>query len=153
NVSYVPQALEAGAMLITGLRADKVRIEAGRAVGVEGAAVQGDRRLRVRAKRVVPAGGALPTPIFLQRQGLANSSGQVGRNLSLHPSSGFLAVMPERIEHQKYIPQAYGCDQFMRDGILMMGAGCPKTFMPLMFALNGHRFAEAVSLMDNIAAM
>ncbi len=49
-------------------------------------------------KAVVLAGGAIPTPLLLLRQGLANHSGQVGRNLSVHPSTGYAAVAPERIE-------------------------------------------------------
>jgi len=34
NVSYVPMALKAGATLFTGLRAERVMVDGGRAVGV-----------------------------------------------------------------------------------------------------------------------
>lgn len=58
--------------------------------------------LEVRAKTVVLAAGALMTPILLLNsaspawpQGLANSSGMVGRNLMFH-ASDFIAVRPRR---------------------------------------------------------
>ena len=61
------------------------------------------------------AGGAVPTPLFLLQNGLCNSSGQVGRNLSLHPSGGFAALFDEEIQGHKYIPQGYGIDEFLPD--------------------------------------
>ncbi len=91
NISYVPPALERGAMLFTGLKAERVLVENGRATGIEGRAANGNR-VRVRARAVILAGGTVPTPLFLQAQGLANSSGQVGRNLTLHPSCGVMAL-------------------------------------------------------------
>ena len=73
--------------LFTGLKAERVLLENGRATGIEGVASNGNR-IRVRARAVVLAGGTISTPLFLLRQGLANSSGQVGRNLTVHPSCG-----------------------------------------------------------------
>ncbi len=63
NLSYIPPALEKGAVLLTGLRADRVLMERGRAVGVEGVSAQG-RKIRVRAPTVILAGGAIPPRSF-----------------------------------------------------------------------------------------
>ena len=59
NVAYLPPALERGSLLLTGLKAEQVLLENGRAVGIEGSAEDG-RRLRIRAKVVILAGGYHP---------------------------------------------------------------------------------------------
>jgi hypothetical protein len=50
-------------MLLTGLRAERVRIDNGRAQGLD-AVTKSGRRVRVSAKAVILAGGAVPTPMF-----------------------------------------------------------------------------------------
>ncbi len=151
NLSYVPPALEKGGMLFTGLRATKITIENGRAVGIEGVDQRG-RTLRVRADVVVFSGGAIPTPVFLQNQGICNSSGQVGRNLSVHPSTGFLALMDEKIEGHKHIPQGYYVEEFIREGILINGAQADMNFAPILFPMTGHRLMEVLEKFDRMVS-
>ncbi len=143
NLSYVPPALEKGAMLFTGLRATRVTIEGGRAVGIEGVDAAG-RTLKVRARAVVFSGGALPTPVFLMKQGICNSSGQVGRNLTVHPSTGFSALMNERVDGHKHIPQGYFVEEFVREGILINAAQADMNFASLLFPLTGHRLMNVL---------
>ena len=78
HVSYVPRALDAGATLVTGARAERVETERGAATGVTATLVDDaggrtGRQLRVRAERVVVAAGALATPGLLARSGLARA--------------------------------------------------------------------------------
>jgi choline dehydrogenase-like flavoprotein len=143
NLSYIPPALERNGMMFTGLRAERIMIENGRAVGVEGIAKNG-RRIRVRARAVVFSGGAIPTPIFLQRQGLANASGQVGRNLVLQPSAGFAAQFDEPLRGHKYIPQGYKVDQFLREGQLLMTAQADVNVAPMTFPFSGHKLMNVL---------
>ena len=51
----------------------------------------GGGRLRVQAGTVVVAAGAIHTPALLARNGLGGGSGQLGRNLSLHPATAVWA--------------------------------------------------------------
>jgi choline dehydrogenase-like flavoprotein len=151
NLSYVPAALGQGALLLTEARADRVIIEGGRAVGVEAVTPTG-RTVRVRARAVILAGGTLPTPLLMLGQGIGNSSGQLGRNLSLHPSTGFAAVTEERIGGPGHIPQGYGCDEFLRDGILMLAAQPDYNVSGVIFPLVGQRLMEAVDQIDHMAS-
>lgn len=151
NLSYVPRALEKGSMCVTGLRATSIRIENGRAVGIEGVDAQG-RTLRVRSRAVVFAGGALPTPVFLQRQGLCNSSGQLGRNLTVHPSTGLSALMPEPVWPHRHIPQGYFVEEHVRDGILINAAQPDRNYGPLMFPQTGERLMRIVDQRDHLAS-
>jgi len=151
NIAYVPPALEKGALLFTGLTAESVVVEQGRAVGVLAAASNG-RRMRVRARAVVLAGGAVPTPLFLLKQNLANQSGEVGKNLTLHPSTGFSALMKEKMDGHKHIPQGYGCDQFLKDGALIMTAQGDVNIASVVFPFSGRRLMEAVDQLDHTAS-
>jgi hypothetical protein len=123
NLSYVPAALGSGAQLLTGLRIDRVLVEGDRAVGVTGMA--GDRRVTVRARVVVLACGALLTPVLLLKQGLANSSGEVGRNLSIHPASAAVGIFDQPTHAWRSVPQGYSIDEFHEEGILFEGANAP----------------------------
>ena len=79
NLSYIPPALERGAMLVSELQAERIMLEHGRAVGVQCRSTSGGV-VRLRAGTVIFAGGAVPTPMFLLRQGICNESGEVGKN-------------------------------------------------------------------------
>ncbi|MBI3184557.1 MAG: GMC family oxidoreductase [Myxococcales bacterium] len=151
NLSYVPRALERGAQLCTGSRAEKVLLEGGRAVGVE-ARTAGGGHLTVRAQAVVLAGGAIPTPLLLLKQGLCSQSGQVGRNLSLHPATAVSALFEERIAGYNAIPQGYCCDQFHREGMLLLGASAPIDVAANMFPFTGKRLMEVMEAYDRIAS-
>lgn len=123
NLSYVPAALDKGAQLATGVKVDKVLLSGGRAVGVEGDA--SGKRLSVRARAVVLACGSLATPVLLLRQGLADGSGEVGKNLSIHPAAGAIGVFDERVEGWATVPQGYAIDEFKDEGLYFEGASAP----------------------------
>lgn len=152
NISYVPPALERGAMLFTKLRAERVLIENGRAVGIEGIAPGTDKKIRVRGRAVVFAGGALPTPMFLLRQGLCNSSGQVGRNLTLHPSGGLAAMFDMELRGWEAIPQGYGCDEFVKDGILLTAAQPDFNYAALVTPFVGDSLMEVMNGLTHMAS-
>jgi long-chain-alcohol oxidase len=69
----------AGVRVAVGAHAERVVVERGSAVGVAAG------ELRVRARAVVVACGALHTPALLRRSGLANIN--IGRNLRVHPAT------------------------------------------------------------------
>ncbi len=150
NISYIPPALEKGAMLFTKLRADRLLIEGRRAVGVEGIGPDG-RTIRVRGRAVIMAGGALPTPLFLMKQGLCGGSGELGKNLTLHPSGGLSAVFDDEIRGWESIPQGYGCDQWIKDGILLTAAQPDINYASLMFPFGGDRLMELLDGLPHVA--
>jgi choline dehydrogenase-like flavoprotein len=151
NIAYIPPALERGSLLLTGLRVERVLVEQRRAVGVE-AVTKNGRTIRVRARSVVLAGGSIPTPLLLLKQGLGNTSGEVGKNLSVHPSSGISALFDEDIRGHQYIPQGYGCDEFLREGTLIMSAQPDKNIAGVLFPFAGRRLIEALEKLDRIAS-
>ncbi|KAI5293390.1 hypothetical protein KEM52_005585 [Ascosphaera acerosa] len=98
TVLWLPEAAQAGAHFIEGLRIDRVVFEdSSRTVargvrgrwrsrdannGVAGIPVI-EREVEIRARRVIISGGSLRSPIVLLNSGLKNSN--IGRHLHLHP--------------------------------------------------------------------
>jgi choline dehydrogenase-like flavoprotein len=152
EVSYLPSALERGALVLSELHVDRVWMEDGRAVGVI-ATDRAGAEFRVRAKRVVLAGGAIPTPLLLLQQGLANRSGEVGKNLSLHPSAGFGFEVDDRIDPDRYIPQGYVMNQFVREGWIALAAQPSFNCAQVLFPTTGTRFMRAMDSVDHLAYM
>ena len=151
NVSYVPEALKSAAQLMTGVRVNKVLIESGVARGVEGV-VRGPTgkswKLTVRAKAVVLSCGTFYTPTLLMKQGICNSSGQLGKNLAIHPATQAMAWFPdEEISPLNTIPQGYSVDEFKEEGIMFEGATTPFDMTGAALTLYGHKFTH---LMENI---
>jgi choline dehydrogenase-like flavoprotein len=152
NLSYLPDALGRGALCYTGLKVEEVVTENGAATGVRARDKNG-RVVRIRARAVVLAGGAIPTPLLLLQQGICNESGEVGKNLSVHPSTGFSALFDEPIRGHKHVPQGYGCDEFQREGIMMMTAQPDKNIAWVLFPQTGRRLMQCFEGLENIASL
>jgi choline dehydrogenase-like flavoprotein len=158
ELSFVPWALRRGARLKTGARVDRVRIEGGRATGVE-ATVRGadgqQRRLFVRADVIVLAGGALFTPLLLARSGVKGH--HVGRNLHLQPCVKLMASMPEPVDPERGVPQAYGTEAFRDRGILLLGIQVPAAVgassMPGFGAAHARRMEGYASVASLVAVV
>ncbi len=99
DITHWPDALAAGARLVTGARVREITTDArGRASG----AIYRDRdgvEHHVGARLVVLACNGIGTPrLLLLSDGLANSSGLVGRRLMMHPTAAVAGVYDEELE-------------------------------------------------------
>jgi choline dehydrogenase-like flavoprotein len=86
--TYLQDASDNGARIVTGCRVERVLVSGGRAAGVEGTVAGADgttTRVVVRAPIVVCAAGALETPALLLRSGLGGPA--AGDYLRLHPAT------------------------------------------------------------------
>ncbi len=151
NVSYVPLALRAGAELFTGARVDRIITESGRATGVVARTDTG-HTLTVRARAVVVAAGAIMTPLFLERQGLAGFSNQLGKNLSIHPAAGSIAEFDEQILPWQGIPQGYSIEELHDEGILFEGASVPLEMTMTVSQLIGPELIRLAEGYDRVAS-
>ena len=123
-VSYMPRAMRAGARAATELRAEALRIESGRCVGVDARAIdprtmRPGARVQVRARHgVVVAAGAIQTPLLLLRHRVGRRSGQLGRNFVTHPNAKILAVYPHEVRAWRGVSQWGQVREFLHDGIV-----------------------------------
>ncbi len=136
---YVPRAEAAGARVITGADVRRIVTTDGHASGVD------TRDLHVAAETVVVAAGTIHTPVLLQRSGLAGSSGQLGRNLSLHPATAAFALMDETVDMAHGVPQSLYVDEFADEGIVFEGVAGPPAYAAASLPLSGREHAEAMS--------
>lgn len=105
DLVYLPQAIQMGADVVTGARVRRIVTDDG---GLAAGAEYIDRAGTVRfqaARAVVVCANGIGTPRLLlmsandqHPDGLANSSGLVGRNLMLHPNSTAMGFYDEPLE-------------------------------------------------------
>jgi choline dehydrogenase-like flavoprotein len=141
GITYVPRAWEAGAVTYSSTRARRVELSGARARGVV-ATTAGGGTLRVQADLVVVACGAIHTPLFLRRNGLGGDSGELGRNLAIHPATAVRARFDETIDMAKGVPQSYYVDEFAGERIMFEGAAGPPDYLAMTFPFSRERHRE-----------
>ncbi|MBI5366550.1 MAG: GMC family oxidoreductase [Planctomycetes bacterium] len=157
NLSYIPAALERGLRLFTRCLALRLLVENGRVAGVEAGFVRRtqdrpERFLRVRARTVVLAAGAIYSPLFLLSHRLGRARGQVGRNLSLHPCSRVTALFDETVEGWKGVPQGFCVDTLRDEGVMLEGIQGPPALLGPLLPFSGRRYQELVEAAPRLAA-
>jgi choline dehydrogenase-like flavoprotein len=124
HLNALPQACEAGAQVVTGLQAQRVLSEAGRADGVLARRSDGSE-VRISAPMVVVAAGAIPTPPLLRRSGLGRHP-RLGRNLSIHPATGITAGFEQEVVPWSGVMQSVGIEELHEsEGVLIEATGSP----------------------------
>jgi choline dehydrogenase-like flavoprotein len=118
-VTTIPSALDHGATLVTRARAERLLLKGDRGDGVDctlldaaGLRATG-RRLRLRARHYVLAGGAINTPALLLRSKAPDPSGQLGKRTFLHPTLVSAALFPQRVDGYAGAPQTVYSDHFL----------------------------------------
>jgi hypothetical protein len=124
HLNALPQACEAGARIVAGLRVQQVLSEAGRATGVLAHRPDGSE-VRISAPLVIVAAGAIPTPPLLRRSGLGHHP-RLGRNLSIHPATGITAGFEETVVPWSGVMQSVGIEELHEsEGVLIEATGSP----------------------------
>jgi choline dehydrogenase-like flavoprotein len=148
-LTNVPRALARGARLFADCRVDRVTRSADRVTGVSGHFVRpGGRRgpgLRVRSAVVVVAGGAVQTPALLARSGYRSRSGQLGRNLTLHPNAKVIAFFDRDVTGWHGVHQAFQIREFMDEGILLTAVNLAPSLLALGMPAYGRELGELMA--------
>jgi choline dehydrogenase-like flavoprotein len=102
-VTYLPWACNHGAEIYADTRVTKINTQNSQASGVEAVVIDPKTKevksnVTVKAPIVVLAAGPIQSPIILQQSGIANSSGQVGKNFACHPSLSITAMFDEAVD-------------------------------------------------------
>ena len=118
-VTTLPTALARGAKLVTRVRAERFAIVGDRIDRLEARALDatgtapGSRRVTVRARSYVAAGGAIGSPALLMRSGAPDPHGLLGRRTFLHPTVVSAALMPGRVDGYAGAPQTVYSDHWL----------------------------------------
>ena len=124
--TYLRDAYERGATIVTRCAGYRVLTENGRATGVHGVCAHGPK-VTVRAPQVVVAAGALESPALLLRSGIGGPA--VGHYLRLHPCTASFGFYPDAMEAWKGAPQSGLVHEFenLEDGYGFMIEGAQFT--------------------------
>jgi choline dehydrogenase-like flavoprotein len=161
GIVYVPRADAAGARIVTGASVERVLVRSAPAGPSRGARPPGagrsrsacgvlarmasGARIEVRAPVVIVAAGTIHTPLLLARSGLGAGSGQLGRNLSLHPATAAFALMEEVVDMARGVPQSFYVDEFAHEGVVFEGVAGPPSYAAMSLPLTGARHAQAMA--------
>lgn len=144
GITYVPRAQAAGAQVLVGASVQSIALRGRRLSNVQ-VALEDGGALQVDADRLVLAAGTIHTPGLLAASGLGQSSGQLGRNLSIHPATAAFALMDERVDMGHGVPQSFYVDEFASDGIMLEGIAGPPSYAAMSLPLSGEKHAQAMA--------
>lgn len=154
--TYLPRALACGARVYTDCRAHHVLVHGSRAAGITGRILSGPLRrpagtFRIRARHVVLAAGAFATPALLLRTGVGRRSGQLGRNLTLHPGFRIMARFDERVNGWNGALQSAFSDRFESEGITLVGLFVPPGVLAATLPGVGPEHTERARLVPHLS--
>lgn len=123
-VTRIPEALDAGAVLVSRARVQRLNIDKHlfKSLDVQpmdesGKPVAG-RSIRFTAEQLVLAAGAIASPGLLLRSNFPDPYQQIGKRTFIHPVVASAAIMPEAVNAYQGAPQSIYSDHFLwRDGV------------------------------------
>jgi choline dehydrogenase-like flavoprotein len=156
DLSFLPRATAKGAEIWSRCLVDRVTHEDGRANGVVGRLLNGDdgapgTSFTVHAKRVVLAAGSYHTPLIAQASGIGRASGQVGKNLTLHPSFRVMGRFDQPVEGWRGALQSMYTDDWEHEGITMLGLFLPPGVMAATMPGIGAKHVARAQQLSNLA--
>ncbi|VXC96813.1 Glucose-methanol-choline oxidoreductase [Pseudomonas sp. 8Z] len=120
-VTTIPSTLDAGGELLYLARADKLLIEGDQVIGLDclgmdaRSVAPNGKRIRVKARHYVLAGGGINTPGILLRSSAPDPHKRVGRRTYLHLVNFCAAQFEQAINPFYGAPQSLYCDHFQWD--------------------------------------
>jgi choline dehydrogenase-like flavoprotein len=151
-LTTLPAALNRGAILYTRLRAERLRFSGGRVTTLDCQALQADgihpagRRVQLRARHFVIAGGAIGSPALLLRSGVPDPRRLLGKRTFLHPVVISAALLPTRVDAFAGAPQSIYTDHFLHQAPIDGALGFKIETAPLhpvLYATTLQGFGEA----------
>jgi len=124
-VTAIPNALDAGAKIISRARAHRLLFKGSKIQAVEvqalddtGRAISNYQPIKFKAKHFVLSAGAIGSPSILLRSKIPDPNNLIGKRTFLHPTIGSAALMPQIVDGFQGAPQSVYSDEFLwRDGV------------------------------------
>ena len=112
--TYLQDAYDAGARLITRCRVNEIAIKNGRATGVEATVTDAESGkmyvVTVHARTVIVAAGSIGSPALLLRSCIENK--HIGHHLKLHPVTTMGGIYPEEVYPWQGVMQSAYSNEF-----------------------------------------
>jgi len=155
-VTTIPAALDRGATLLVQTRVEQLELANGKVQALQCVPVAADgsvvgTAMRITARHVVVAGGAINSPALLLRSKLPDPHDRLGQRTFLHPVVISAATFEQKVEGWSGAPQTIYSDHYLDiapiDGPIGYKLEAPPLY-PLIFtsALTGFGAEHATSL-------
>jgi choline dehydrogenase-like flavoprotein len=161
-VSYLQKANFENIELFASCTAKEIVVQNKKAVGViadfKGNQFDKPKELAVTAERVILSAGPIASSELLLQCNLSNSNGQVGKHLSVHPSSSVVAEFDEELQGDEGYPMAFYCDEFSirkkgTPGFVIESVFVPPSQYAIITPSYGHENRDFYLSKYNHAAM
>jgi len=147
-LTYVPRAVSRGARIFSDCRVHKILKKGKQALGVEGRFLHENgkpsHKLTVRARLTVVAGGSAQTPALLWRSGFRSPSGQLGKNLTLHPNGKVIGIFDEDVKGWTGVHQGHQVREFIDEGFLMTAVNVPPSVIAMTTPYHGRVLGDVM---------
>jgi choline dehydrogenase-like flavoprotein len=121
-VTLLPDAMKAGAAIVSRARVENIAYEGARAVAVDGAFLDAwgrdptGVRFTIKPRFVVVSGGAINSPALLLRSATPDRSGLLGRRTFLHPVVASIGLYNDPVRGWQGAPQSIASHAFAHRG-------------------------------------
>ncbi len=148
DASYVPMSERQGAKLLTHAHVERVHIKNAKATHVSGRFTNTNKRFQAHAhKALIISGGAIQTPLLLQRSGIR---GKVGNNFQAHPGSAVVGRFKERINMSFGATQGYEVPRRTL-GYKLESLSMPAEMLAVRLPGAGHEWTSRLGDLDHYA--
>ncbi len=152
DLNWLPRMFRAKGELYADTRVEEILVKGKRAVGLRGVMRVPETKeklaqITVDADRVILACGTINTPMLLQNQNLADSSGELGKNLHVHPGIGAVAKMDDEVRIWQGATQGYYCHHPDDPQVLLETFSAPADAMLAQSSAVGY---DAIDFMRNL---
>jgi len=147
--TLLPDAVAGGARIFAGLRAERIVVERGRAVGVRGTTAGGAPFAIAATRAVVVAASAIQTPCLLRASGLGH--GPVGDGLSAHPGVSVTGRFDEPVANWRGASQGHEVTGYRELGIKLEALGMDLGLVASRVPGVGPGFARRLAELDRYA--
>jgi choline dehydrogenase-like flavoprotein len=159
DLTFLPKARALGAEVKALHRTESLILDGDRVVGARGVVLEGANggwhpvaTFEARADVVVVAAGTIHSPLLLQASGLGKASGQVGRNLTLHPSFRMMARFDEPVRAWRGALQSAYINEGMGDErLILVSAFAPPNILAAAMHGVGPSLMAGVQQMPHMA--
>lgn len=153
--NFLPEALQAGARGLVHLKAEEILLRRGRAAGIVAYCISHETgkkvKVHITSQAVVLAAGAVHTPLLLQQNQIANASGEVGRNLRIHPAAKIIGQFAHDVSGWSGVPQGWLVDEYQQEGITFEGAFVPPAGLAMALSESGRDLQELMQDYNKLA--
>lgn len=154
NLTYIPRAVSFGARVYSDVRVEKLLTNGTVIEGVVARVVTeyngNGKRIIARAPITVVCGGAIQTPALLLRSGIRSASGQIGRNLYLHPNVKIQAIFDDPVKGWQGVHQAYQVREFEKQGAFFAAVNMPPSILSMTIPYYGKELAGCMDQYNEI---